>query len=232
MRPPEFAPGALARQSQARERNRTSPNFPPTQAPSGAGRDRTQALLILRAGNVLPTSRDNPVTGSGESGPMDLGGAKRSRSPSAASPVAFWVISLVPPGEAQRSGFAGKRRSKGTSAVFATRRKRSRVDFATTSRHGQSRSPPAGGEIPPARNETALSSPPHPSRLRRATFPPGGRLLRGSAPHPPGGRLLGKVAPYGLCCVSRSRENPQSWNRRSTETQKVTASSKTTRPMA
>ena len=166
-----------------------------------------------------PLQGITPVMGSGESGPMDLGGAKRSRSPSAASPVAFWVISLVPPGEAQRSGFAGKRRSKGTSAVFATRRKRSRVDFATTSRHGQSRSPPAGGEIPPARNETALSSPPHPSRLRRATFPPGGRLL-------------GKVAPYGLCCVSRSWENPQSWKRRSTETQKVTAASKTTRPMA
>src|SRR5699024_3177517 len=56
--------------------------------------------------------------------------------------------SLVTPDEAQRGGFAGKRRSKGTSAVFATRRKRSRVDFATTSRRGQSRSPPAGGETP------------------------------------------------------------------------------------
>ena len=63
MRPPEFAPGALVRKRQARERNRTRPNFPPTQAPSGAGRDRTQALLILRAGNVLPTSRDNPRNG-------------------------------------------------------------------------------------------------------------------------------------------------------------------------
>ena len=60
MRPPEFAPVPLVRKRQARERNRTSPNFPPTQAPSGAGRDRTQALLILRAGNVLPTSRGNP----------------------------------------------------------------------------------------------------------------------------------------------------------------------------
>ena len=30
-----------------------------TQAPSGAGWNRTQALLILRAGNVLPTSRGN-----------------------------------------------------------------------------------------------------------------------------------------------------------------------------
>ena len=56
--------------------------------------------------------------------------------------------SLVAPGEAQRSGSAGKRRSKGTTAVFAARRKRSGVDFATTSRHGQSRPPPAGGGIP------------------------------------------------------------------------------------
>ena len=63
MRPPEFAPVPLVRKRQARERNRTSPNFPPTQAPSGAGRDRTQALLILRAGNVLSTSRDNPRNG-------------------------------------------------------------------------------------------------------------------------------------------------------------------------
>ena len=31
--------------------------------------------------------------GSGESGPMDLGGAKRSRSPSAASPAILWFLS-------------------------------------------------------------------------------------------------------------------------------------------
>ena len=48
--------------------------------------------------------------GSGESGPMDLGGAQRSRSPLAASPGAFWLLC----------------------------------------RHGQSNSPPAGGEIPRA----------------------------------------------------------------------------------
>ena len=35
---------------------------------------------------------------------MDLGEAKRSRSPSAASPAAFWVISLVPPGEEEEQG--------------------------------------------------------------------------------------------------------------------------------
>ena len=39
----------------------------------------------------------------------------------------------------------------------------------------------------PARNETSLSSPPHPSRLRRATFPPRGRLLRGTPSSAPFG---------------------------------------------
>ena len=51
---------ALARQSQAQGWNRISPNFPPAQATSGAGRNRTQALLILRAGRILPASRGNP----------------------------------------------------------------------------------------------------------------------------------------------------------------------------
>ena len=44
---------------------------------------------ILRAGNIAkPNKYASPVMGSGESGPMDLGRAKRSRSPSAASPAA------------------------------------------------------------------------------------------------------------------------------------------------
>ena len=89
----ETGPGTLVRKRQAQKHNRTNSNFLPAQAPSGAGRDRTQALLILRAGTVLPASRGNPrKMGSGESGPMDLGGAKRSRSPSAASPVAFCLL--------------------------------------------------------------------------------------------------------------------------------------------
>ena len=115
------------------------------------------------------------------------------------------------PGEAQRSGFAGKRRSKEAVAVFAARRKRRQADFATTSRHGQSNSPPAGGETPLRKQylkggaprssrptqKTALPSPPHPAL--RATFPPRGRLFGGiisssvwpSASHlSPGGRLI------------------------------------------
>ena len=56
----ENGPGTLVRRRQAQKRNRTSPNFLPAQAPSGAGRNRAQALLILRAGRILPGPRDNP----------------------------------------------------------------------------------------------------------------------------------------------------------------------------
>ena len=100
--------------------------------------------------------------------------------------------SLVAPGEAQRSGFAGKRRSKGTSAVFAARRKRSRVDFATTSRHGQSNSPPAGGEIP-LRKEPS-------SGPMRASGPTKKRSIIAPSSAPFGG-----TCPYPLCrCATSS----------------------------
>ena len=82
----------LARQPQARLWNRTNSNFPKTQGPV-ARKKSQKATQILRAGNFLPTPRGNPRKwGSGESSPMDLGGAKRSRSPSAASPVAFCLL--------------------------------------------------------------------------------------------------------------------------------------------
>ena len=81
--------------------------------------------------------------------PLDKGSRPRGR----------FAQSLVTPGEAQRSGFAGKRRSKGTNAVFAARRKRSGVDFATTSRRGQRNSPPAGGEIPQREKRSLCSAP-------------------------------------------------------------------------
>ena len=54
------APGALAWQTQAQAWDRTSPNFPPSQAPSGAGRNGTQVLLVLRAGRAAQRPRDNP----------------------------------------------------------------------------------------------------------------------------------------------------------------------------
>ena len=60
----------------------------------------------------LPGGR-SPVMGSGADSPCQ-GEMARGR----------FAQSLVAPGEAQRSGFAGKRRSKGTNAVFAARRGR------------------------------------------------------------------------------------------------------------
>ena len=43
--------------------------------------------------------------------------------------------------------------------------------------------PRAGGQRPPLRNGTFTAAPPHPSRLRRATFPSRGRLWRDPVVH-------------------------------------------------
>ena len=51
---------SVGSETQAQTRDRSSFDFLKTQAPSGAGRDRTQALLIPRAGRILPTPRGNP----------------------------------------------------------------------------------------------------------------------------------------------------------------------------
>ena len=131
----------LVRQSQARRWNRIRHNFPQSQGPV-ARRGFRPATQILRAGTFLPGPRGNPRKWGPGKGDYEHKVLIWSR------PRRRFAQSLVAPGEAQRSGFAGKRRSKGTNAVFAARRKRSGVDFATTSRRGQSHSPPAGGEIP------------------------------------------------------------------------------------
>ena len=69
------------------------------------------------------------------------------------------------------------------------------------SRHGERssplRRPPAsyGSFSTWKRNSPLfLKTPPHPSRLRRATFPPGGRLFGGLPPHP---SPLGPPSPQG-----------------------------------
>ena len=83
----ETDPGTLVRTTQAQEWNRGSSNFPLTQAPSGAGRDRTQALLILRAGRILPTSRGNPRNGGPGKGDYEHEVLIRSRSRRRNSPA-------------------------------------------------------------------------------------------------------------------------------------------------
>ena len=94
--------------------------------PSGP-EEIAETTPFLRAGNIAKPNRyASTVMGSGESGPMG------TKCPSAASPVAFWLLC----------------------------------------RHGQSNSPPAGGETPcemarrvvapHARKKAVSSSPPHP----------------------------------------------------------------------
>ena len=51
--------GALAEKAQAQKRDRAKSKFCKLRA-QWPGKNRTQALLILRAGNYLPTQRDNP----------------------------------------------------------------------------------------------------------------------------------------------------------------------------
>ena len=123
-----------------------------------------KATQILRAGRALPTQRGNPRKRGPGKAVLWAQSARRPR------PRWRFVQSLVTPGEAQRNGFAGKRRSKGTNAVFAARRKRSGVDFATTSRHGQSNPPRraepcsfAGAAKFPESPPKPLTPPSHPS---------------------------------------------------------------------
>ena len=147
------------------------------------------ATQILRAGNFLPSQRDNPCQrGPGPTPPVrgemsrsDKGGRVGDYEHKVliwSRPRRRFAQSIVAPGEAQRSGFAGKRRSKGAVAVFAVRRKRRQADFATTSRRGQSNSPPAGGEIPPAYNKPNPKSAHPPQCAHWGTFPQGEGLYK------------------------------------------------------
>ena len=62
MRPPEFAPGALVRKRQARERNRTSPNFCKPR-PQWAGRNRRPPLRFCAPEGFCPPQGVTPVMG-------------------------------------------------------------------------------------------------------------------------------------------------------------------------
>ena len=87
--PARIAPGALARQRQARLWKRCTCNFCKPRA-RWPGRTRGPPLRFCAPEIFCPAQGITPVMGAGESSPMDLGEAKRSRSPSAASPAAFW----------------------------------------------------------------------------------------------------------------------------------------------
>ena len=81
-------------------------------SPQWGGREGKKPLRFCAPEIFCLVQVVTPVKGSGESGPMDLGGAQRSRSPSAASPAILWVLShrwesTSPPG---RRNFSPKGR--------------------------------------------------------------------------------------------------------------------------
>ena len=133
--------------------------------------------------------------GAGESGPMDLGGAKCSRSPSAASPVAFWLISPVLPAKPSVAGSPGRggaRERSQFSPSGGNGDKRTQGELPRRGKRGWPGPlvsfPSLGKKLAarrrrnlPARNETALSSPPHPSGLTASHLPPRGKALCGGA---------------------------------------------------
>ena len=135
---PGFAPGALARQTQAQTWNRAKNKFCKLRAQWPGGKLGTHSNFARRKRCTL-SQKCVPRNGVRGKRPMDLGGAKRSRSPSDASPGAFCLLC----------------------------------------RHGQSRSPPAGGEIPQQETKPLYHRP-----LIRPS-------VRTGAPSPLGGRLTG-----------------------------------------
>ena len=108
--------GTLARQTQAQTWNRAQNKFCKPRAQWPGGKLGTHSNFARRK-RCTPSQECVPRNGVRGKRPMDLGGAKRSRSPSDASPGAFCLLC----------------------------------------RHGQSRSPPAGGETPASHHITRCS---------------------------------------------------------------------------
>ena len=87
----ENGPGALVRQTQAQTWNRAKNKFCKLRAQWPGGNLDTHSNFTRRKRCTL-SQECVPRNGVRGKRPMDLGGAKRSRSPSAASPVAFCLL--------------------------------------------------------------------------------------------------------------------------------------------
>ena len=146
------------------------PQFLENQAPVGREEPLT-TTQILRAGNAQIIFRyASPVAGSGESGPMDLGGAERSRSPSAASPAILWFLSH----RWERNSPPGRRNSP-------------RIP---------ERKPAPQNKTLQRQTRTLYTAPPHPSLRQythRARSPGKARRRRETAP----AAIFGKPGPSG-----------------------------------
>ena len=90
----ENGPGALARQTQAQTWNRAKNKFCKLRAQWPGGKLGTHSNFARRK-RCTPSQECVPRNGVRGKRPMDLGGAKRSRSPSDASPGAFLIGSIA-----------------------------------------------------------------------------------------------------------------------------------------
>ena len=135
--------GTLARQTQAQTWNRTKNKFCKLRAQWPGGKLGTHSNFARRK-RCTPSQECVPRNGVRGKRPMDLGGAKRSRSPSDASPGAFCLLC----------------------------------------RHGQSRSPPAGGEIPQQETKPLYHRPLIRPSVRTGAPSPQGEGLRAADSRP------------------------------------------------
>ena len=143
--------------------------------------------------------------GSGESGPMDLGGAERSRIPSAASPAAFWLLcrrgqSNPPsadggiPCKTARRGRRALRLEKGCSLIAPS--------SVTASPCHLSLSPLSLRDIIPTPFGLRPFPPDRGNRpLDKGSRPPRGRLFWGGAPSSAPVCALGHLPPRGKAIV-------------------------------
>ena len=172
----------LARQPQARLWNRTNSNFPKTQGPV-ARKKSQKATQILRAGNVLPTPRGNPRKwGPGPTPPV------RGRWPEGPEGVGWATMSTKCSSGAVPGGVLGNlsRTSRRSPTKWVRREEEEQGNERSFRHQAETESsglcddePPRAKSLAarrrrnlPARNETALSSPPHPSGLTASHLPP------------------------------------------------------------
>ena len=133
----------MARQTQAQTWNRAKNKFCKPRAQWPGGKLDTHSNFTRRQ-RCTPSQECVPRNGVRGKRPMDLGGAKRSRSPSDASPGAFCLLC----------------------------------------RHGQSRSPPAGGEIPQQETKPLYHRPLIRPSVRTGAPSPQGEGLWAATPAP------------------------------------------------
>ena len=150
-----------------------------------ARNEMIKATQILRAGNTAKPSKYASPRNGGSRGRAAWRQGRRSRFCRLRPPPSvFWFLFHV---EKELAPHCARRR-------VSERNRR----IAAALGAEMAKPCPTAGVAPPSSNEGTLSSPPHPPQCAHwGTFPPGGRLLRGSAPSSPPNEIKKKGGPTG-----------------------------------